>query len=573
MVSWVNWFQNEGCRIEQCPGDGSAADGGKGCVKVLEGVHCGNFYPRDMKFTGPNGEYDGSGKLHILDKHYVLTCKYGEGIDGKKQFTENCVKESPGMVKGSTDTLRKKDGYLYWCFEHLYKSEPGTKKAEIVINKKLWRKKVRGENPFDFIFKNDDQVYYSRFQGKVITLCTISAATCEDIWEDDFSDKTTSNWASKLAMDSAGTLYFGGFLHQVSKCDESFNCQVILGGPNRALHKEGGAGFWRIENLAVAQSAGAPAPAPGPSADPDVFVVDLYNERIQKCPQTSPTACTTVVSNTNPPGTVKTRPTQVLQLPNGDLMVSWVNWFQNEGCRIEQCPGDGSAADGGKGCVKVLEGVHCGNFYPRDMKFTGPNGEYDGSGKLHILDKHYVLTCKYGEGIDGKKQFTENCVKESPGMVKGSTDTLRKKDGYLYWCFEHLYKSEPGTKKAEIVINKKLWRKKVRGENPFDFIFKNDDQVYYSRFQGKVITLCTISAATCEDIWEDDFSDKTTSNWASKLAMDSAGTLYFGGFLHQVSKCDESFNCQVILGGPNRALHKEGGAGFWRIENLAIDER
>jgi len=105
--------------------------------------------------------------------------------------------------------------------------------------------------PQGIAFKSDDEMFVTVNSGAAIYLCTLSTSTCNTFWTRPTTDPER-NQADILLVAPDGTLYFAGYWHQVSKCDSTGDCPVILGGPNRQRHKDE-QGFNRIIRLRVAQ--------------------------------------------------------------------------------------------------------------------------------------------------------------------------------------------------------------------------------------------------------------------------------------------------------------------------------
>merc|ERR1712226_1684707 len=146
----------------------------------MEGVHCGDFKPRDIMFTGANGEYEDSGKLHIMHSNRLITCKYYVGIDKNKQYAENCeVTKNNHFI--NTGYIHKRNGVFYFLrWSRLYSftvGSPGTSVTK-VLDWNVFPHNGPHSGPTDFAFKSDDEVYVTVLSGYAVYLCTLSTKTC-----------------------------------------------------------------------------------------------------------------------------------------------------------------------------------------------------------------------------------------------------------------------------------------------------------------------------------------------------------------------------------------------------------
>jgi len=69
--------------------------------------------PHDLLFTGPNGEYDGSDKIHILNTRGIETCKMEKNPDKTKQYQKYCVYQTGHTIRASK-AIQKRNGVFYW---------------------------------------------------------------------------------------------------------------------------------------------------------------------------------------------------------------------------------------------------------------------------------------------------------------------------------------------------------------------------------------------------------------------------------------------------------------------------
>jgi len=110
------------------------------------------------------------------------------------------------------------------------------------------------------------------------------------------------------------------------------------------------------------------------------------------------------------------------------------------------------------------------------------------------------------------------------------------------------------------------------------FDFKNDDEIYTTKGAGKEIVLCSISKQTCTDYWKQDTTVPDNNNQADCVLTAADGTVFFGGYWNQVSKCSGPNACPIILGGPERKRYILGKdaddeKGFYRIIRMRFSER
>lgn len=281
----------------------------------------------------------------------------------------------------------------------------------------------------------------------------------------------------------------------------------------------------------------------------------------------------------------------VLQFPNGDYLVAWQHWHSNQGCRVERCPGDGSGATDPNKCYTVVEGHHCGNMKPTDLLFTGPNGEYDGSDKIHILNARGIETCKMEKNPDKTTQYRGMCIYQT-GLTIRYSKAIEKRNGVFYYISgsthdadifsvpetpwqdpydPHAFnKGERRTKnRPKVVFPKSLFTYPGGHTAPQGLAFKNDDELWVTKGGGKEVVLCSLSTKTCTDYWKQDKNVPEQYNQADCLLGADDGTLFFGGYWNQVSKCSGPNNCPVILGGPDRKRYRMTDAdnekGFYRV--------
>jgi len=240
-----------------------------------------------------------------------------------------------------------------------------------------------------------------------------------------------------------------------------------------------------------------------------------------------------------------------------------------------------------------LEGHHCGNLKPSDILFTGPNGEYDGSDKLHILLERHIQTCKMEKNQDKTKQYSGNCIDITGQHQIKASKALAKRNGNFYWISgsshsagvytapdrawpypynPHCHIHQNGCRPQE-VLDKKLFDRPAVGHSaPQGLAFKSDDELWLTATAGKEIVLCTLSTKTCTPYWTQDKNNAAEYNQADCLLSAGDGTLFFGGYWNQVSKCSAANTCPIILGGPDRKSHSDE-KGFKRVMRLKFAAR
>merc|ERR1711972_192544 len=226
------------------------------------------------------------------------------------------------------------------------------------------------------------------------------------------------------------------------------------------------------------------------------------------------------------------------------------------------------------------------------MGFTGPNGEYDGSDKVHILNRRNIETCKMEKNPDKTTQYNGMCIYQTAPHSIGKSKAIEKRNGVFYYIsgdehnagvfsaietpwpekynlHEYMKGENRQKNKPQVVFPSSMFTHAIGHSAPQGLAFKNDDEMWVTTGQGTEIVLCSLSTKTCTNYWKRDKNVPAEYNQADCSLGADDGTLFFGGYLHQVSKCTGPHQCPVILGGPDGKRYSKTDAdnekGFNRV--------